>query len=109
MPVYALSTAGSAEAQNTLGLALSRAGGKRGLWREGVFHHPESCVRLHCRKQQVAVKGRVTPLTSPSPYCAAFQCERKVSLQPRLPAFAFLLRLSQGKLIRFTALSLAVS
>lgn len=64
---------------------------------------------MHCRKQQVAVKGRVTPLTSASPYCAAFQRERKVSPQPRLPAFAFLLRLSQGKLIRFTALSLAIS
>lgn len=82
---------------------------KRGLRQGGVFHRPESCVRLHCRKQQVAAKGWGIPLASPSPRCAAFQREPKVSPQPRLRARAVLLRLSQGKLIRFTALSPAVS
>lgn len=67
---------------NALGLAPSSARRKRGLRYEGVFHRPESCVRQHCWKQQVAVKGRGIPLSSPGPRCAAFQHELKVRPQP---------------------------
>lgn len=68
---------------------------------EGVLHHVENCVQSHCRKQQVAVKGRS------GPHCDCLGCRWKVTLQARLWPLTFLLRVSQGKLIRFMALSSA--
>lgn len=67
----------------------------------GVLHHVENCVQSHCEKQQVAVKG------GSGPHCDRLGCRWKVTSQARLWPLTFLLRVSQGKLIRFMALSSA--